>query len=261
MGQTGGFQDREANMKVLKWIIIGLVVLLAVALAGFTIWAYTPLGPGQEALAALQSDAAVTVETSPWLTFTPTGAAPTTGFIFYPGGRVDARSYAPAARAIAEQGYFAAIVPMPFNLAVFGSGRADDVIAAHPEITRWAVGGHSLGGAMAASYLYNKGTNDDGLVLWASYPPKNESLADRALPTTSIYGTNDGVASTTFEATRALLPPDAVFVPIEGGNHAQFGDYGPQPGDNPATISAAEQQAQAVAATVALLERLGGETS
>jgi len=246
-------------VRVLKWILIALVVFLVVAVMGFAVWAYTPLGPGEEALAALQSDAAVTVTTGPWLTFTPTGAAPTTGFIFYPGGRVDARSYAPAARAIAEQGYLVVITPMPFNLAVFAADRAKRVVEAHPEIAHWAVGGHSLGGAMAASYLYNTGSNEDGLVLWASYPPNNESLADRTLPATSIYGTNDGVASTTFEATRALLPPDAVFVPIEGGNHAQFGDYGPQPGDKPATISAAEQQAQAVAATVALLERLDGK--
>ena len=67
--------------------------------AAFTAWAYTPLGPMPEAIAALQSDAAVQVATSPWLTFTPTAAPPTTGFIFYPGGRVDARSYAPHARA------------------------------------------------------------------------------------------------------------------------------------------------------------------
>jgi pimeloyl-ACP methyl ester carboxylesterase len=243
-------------MKALKWILIALVVLLGVGMAAFIIWALTPLGPGEEALAALQSDSAVTVTTEPWLTFTPTGIAPTTGFVLYPGGRVDPRSYAPPARAIAEQGYLVVITPMPFNLAVFASDRAEEVIAAHPEIQHWAVGGHSLGGAMAASYLYNTGTNEDGLALWAGYPANNNSLADRMLPATSIYGTRDGVSSQTFEATRALLPPDAVFVPIEGGNHAQFGDYGPQPGDNPATISAEEQQAQTVAATVELLERL-----
>ena len=248
-------------MRVLKWVVIVLFVLLAVALAGFTIWAYTPLGPGQEALAALQSDASVTVATDPWLTFTPTGVAPTTGFIFYPGGRVDARSYAPAARAIAEQGYAVTIVPMPFNLAVFGVNKADAVKAAHPEITDWAVGGHSLGGAMASSYMYRNQNADDGLVLWASFPASNNSLADRTNPAVSIYGTlNGGTSVEGFEATRALLPPGTTFVAIEGGNHAQFGDYGPQPGDNPATISAAEQQAQAVAATVALLEKLGGET-
>ena len=61
------------------------------------------------------------------------------------------------------------------------------------------------------------------------------------------------------KASAALLPSDATFVPIEGGNHAQFGWYGPQSGDNPASISHAEQQAQTVAATAALLERMQSE--
>jgi len=245
-------------MKILKWALIGLTALLLVAVVGFTVWAYTPLGPSDEALAALNSDASVSVTTRPWLVFTPAGTAPRTGFILYPGGRVDARSYAPQARAIAEKGYLVVIPPMPFNLAVFGVNKADAVIAAHPEIARWAVGGHSLGGAMASSYLFRSGADDVGLVLWAAYPA-GDSLADRAIPATSIYGTADGVATPDeVLAGRALLPADARFVPIEGGNHAQFGSYGPQPGDNPATISAAEQQAQAAAATMALLERLDG---
>jgi hypothetical protein len=248
-------------MKTLKWILVGVLALVTIVLIGFTVWSYTPLGPSAEALAALESDAAVTVERQPWLTFMPTGEMPTTGFIFYPGGRVDARSYAPIARAIAAEGYLVTIVPMPFNLAVFGVNRADDVRAAHPEITAWAVGGHSLGGAMAASYLYRQPNDESGLVLWASYPAGNNSLADRTLPATSIYGTNDGVASENFEATRALLPPGTTFVPIEGGNHAQFGSYGPQPGDGVATISPGEQQRQTVAATVALLERLSATSS
>jgi pimeloyl-ACP methyl ester carboxylesterase len=242
-------------MKALKWIIVGLLVFLLVALVGFTVWAYTPLGPSDEALAALNSDAAVTVATEPWLTFTPTGVAPATGFVLYPGGRVDPRAYAPQARALAEQGYLVVIPPMPFNLAVFGVNEADDVIAAHPEIQKWAVGGHSLGGAMAASHLFGKTADEQGLILWGSYPADSNSLADRTMPATSIYGTLDGGVDG-IVAAQALLPPDAAFVPIEGGNHAQFGFYGPQPGDNPATISASEQLAQTVAATAALLERL-----
>jgi len=136
-------------MCIVKRVLLILLVVLLLAFAGFTAWAYTPLGPLPEAVAALQPDAAVQVTTSPWLTFTPASSQPTTGFIFYPGGRVDARSYAPVARAIAERGYLVVITPVPFNLAVFKPAAADAVIAAHPEIQRWAIGGHSLGGAMA----------------------------------------------------------------------------------------------------------------
>ena len=169
-------------MRILKWALLILLAVILLVLAGFTIWAYTPLGPMPEAIAALQSDAQVQVETSPWLTFTPVGTQPTTGFIFYPGGRVDPRSYAPSARALAEQGYLVTIAPMPFNLAVFKPAAADAVIAAHPEITHWVIGGHSLGGAMAANYVYTHPDAVQGLALWAGYPAGNNSLADRQLP-------------------------------------------------------------------------------
>ncbi len=247
-------------MCILKRVLTVWLIVLVLAVAGFAAWAYTPLGPLPEALAALRSDAAVQVATAPWLTFTPTAAPPTTGFIFYPGGRVDARSYAPEARAIAAQGYLVVITPAPFNLAVFKPAAASAVIAAHPEITRWAVGGHSLGGAMAANFVYTHPAAVRGLVLWAAYPADNNSLADRRLPVVSIYGTNDGLASQfKVGATRALLPADTRYVSIEGGNHAQMGWYGPQGGDGTATISREDQQAQVVAATLALLAELGGQ--
>ncbi len=244
-------------MRILKRVLLGLLIVLLLAVAGFTAWAYTPLGPMTEATAALQSDAAVQVATSPWLTFTPTAVPPTTGFIFYPGGRVDARSYAPAARAIAAQGYLVVIVPMPFNLAVTNAGAAAGVIQAHPEIRHWAIGGHSLGGAMAANFVYTHPTAVQGLVFWAAYPADNNSLAERTLAIVSILGTRDGQANSgKFEATRKLLPSNTRYVSIEGGNHAQMGWYGPQPGDGDATIPRAAQQTQVVAETVALLASL-----
>lgn len=245
-------------MRIVKRVLLILLVVLLLAVAGFAAWAYTPLGPLPEATAALRSDAAVQVTTEPWLTFTPTDAQPTTGFIIYPGGRVDARSYAPFARAIAERGYLAVIAPMPFNLAVFKPGAADAVIAAHPEIEHWAIGGHSLGGAMAANFIYTDPDAVEGLVLWAAYPAGGNSLADSEVAVASIYGTRDGLATQAeVDASRPLLPADTRFVPIEGGNHAQMGWYGPQGGDGAASISREAQQAQVVDATVALLEGLG----
>jgi pimeloyl-ACP methyl ester carboxylesterase len=242
-------------MRVVKWVLIGVVAAVLLALAGFTIWAYTPLGPMPEALAAMSSDDQVQVEAGPWLTFSPTGSQPDTGLILYPGGRVDYRSYAPLAREIARQGYTVVIVPMPFNLAVFSAGRASDVMAAHPEVQRWAIGGHSLGGAMAANYAYNHPDAVSGLALLAAYPAGNNSLADRKLDVLSIYGTHDGAVSK-LEASKSLLPQGTEWVAVEGGNHAGFGWYGPQPGDGVATISREEQQAQTTEAIVALLSRL-----
>lgn len=239
--------------RTLPWIL-GLLVVVS---AAFVIWGSTPARPMPEALAALQSDTQVTVSDSRWIVFSPVNTEPDTGFIFYPGGRVDARAYAPAARQIAAQGYLVVIVPMPLNLAVLNPGAADDVIAAYPQMQRWAVGGHSLGGAMAANFAKNNPETVQGLVLWAAYPASSDDLSASSLSALSIYGTLDGLTTgDKINASRALLPEDTNYVPIEGGNHAQFGWYGEQSGDNAAAIPRQVQQEQIVQAAVALLNSL-----
>jgi pimeloyl-ACP methyl ester carboxylesterase len=144
---------------------------------------------------------------------------------------------------------------MPLTLAIINPERANDVINNHPEIERWFLGGHSLGGATAAIYADRNPGVLDGVIFWAAYPPDTNTLADQPeLAVTSIYGTLDGLATVAdIEASKALVPPSANFVTIEGGNHAQFGWYGDQAGDNPATITREEQQAQVIAATEAAL--------
>ena len=240
--------------KRLLWLIPLLMLILLVGgfLAWTTLFAAAPM---PEAVAEMQ--ASTTLAGKNWLVFQPAAANPTTGLILYPGGLVDARAYAPAARQIAEAGYLVVIVPMPLKLAFFDAGRASEVMQAFPSITHWAIGGHSLGGAMAAQYAYQHPDQVAGLALWAAYPAANNSLADRALPGVSIYGTRDGLATGgQIDASRPLLPANTRFVAIEGGNHAQFGWYGKQSGDNEATIPREAQQAQIVAATVSLLSEV-----
>jgi pimeloyl-ACP methyl ester carboxylesterase len=184
---------------------------------------------------------------------------PAVGLILYPGGRVDPRAYAPPARAIAAGGYLVVIVPMPLNLAVFGPNRAAEVMDTFPGIELWAIGGHSLGGAMAARFAYRQSSAVHGLVLWASYPAASDDLSARELAVVSIYGTRDGLATgEKIAASRPLLPAETCWVAIVGGNHAQFGWYGPQSADNPATISREAQQQEVIAATLALLTDLEG---
>jgi dienelactone hydrolase len=239
-----------------------LPLLLILALGGFVIWASTAATPMPEALAALQSDAQVEVETEPWLVFRPVGGNPTVGLVLYPGGQVDPRAYAPTARALAQEGYLVFIVPMPLNLAIFAPDRAAEVMAAFPVIGRWAVGGHLLGGAMSARFAYQNSEAVKGLVLWAAYPASTDDLSGHSLTVTSIYGTRDGLATEDkIAASRTLLPLDTSWMAIEGGNHAQFGWYGPQSGDNAATISREEQQKQILAATLLLLSRLVDQNS
>ncbi len=243
-------------MKVLKAIGIGLLVVVILAGVGFVAWAEMPLKAVPGALAALESDSKVVVTNDDFITFAPAGAQPDTGFIFYPGGHVDYRAYAEPLRAIAAQGYLVVLLPVRFNLAFFDVNAADPVFAKYPEIKHWAVGGHSLGGVASALYAKDHLDQLDGIVFWASYPA-DESLKNSSLKILSIYGTNDMAGMDKFKETSALLPESTQYVVIEGGNHAQFGDYGLQPGDNAATISRVDQQSQIVAATVKFLKSLG----
>lgn len=242
-----------------RWKIV-LLILLLVLLAvggGFTLWASAALGPGEQALAALQSDMQVEVtQQSGQIIFSPRDVQPTTGLVFYPGGRVDYRSYAPLLKPIAAQGFQVILVRVPLNLAVFNPDAADQVIQNNPAISIWAVGGHSLGGAMAASYAYKHPTIR-GLVFWAAYPASSSSLADRNLSVLSIYASQDGLATAAKrDAARGLLPSTTQYFPIQGGNHAQFGDYGAQPGDNPAQIPAVDQWQKTVQATADFLRSI-----
>jgi hypothetical protein len=239
-------------MKFAKPLLYGFFTV-AIAVMGFVLWASSALGPEPEALAALRSDDHVTVNVDEYIVFQPARKT-STAFVFYPGGRVDYRSYAAPLRRIAAEGYLVILLPVRLNLAYFDINAADRAIASFPEIRHWVVGGHSLGGVAAAAYA---GSHDnlDGVVFWASYPA-NDTLKDMDLRVLSIYGTLDMSGVDSFEASHTKLPSTARFVVIDGGNHAQFGDYGFQPGDNEATISRAEQQKQAVEATVKFLKEL-----
>jgi hypothetical protein len=247
--------------KVIKIFLIILSGLLLLGITGFIAWGLIPLGPTDEALAAMESDGVVTVQDNgDFVVFAPTSVTPITGFIFYPGGHVDYRSYAPIAREIAGLGYMVSIVEMPLSLAVFGVNNADKVISAYPDIRYWVIGGHSLGGAMAANYAAGNPENVQGLALWASYPSSGDDLSATDLKGLTTYGSNDLVLSMdNFDAALPQLPPGTILQVIEGGNHAQFGNYGPQPGDGMATISTAEQQSQTVELMVRLFRAVEGE--
>ncbi len=237
-------------------LIAGIVLAIVVTLGAVAwLWLNNLVEPMAETGAALASDEGVSVETEPWLTFTP--AEPSdTGLVFYPGGRVPAQAYAPAVRALADAGYTAIIPSMPFGLAVLAPDAADAVIEAHPEIEHWVIAGHSLGGAMAAQYAAGHEAAE-GLALWAAYPPDATDLSTSGLLVSSIYAGADGLTTLDeIEASRSQLPTDTIYVEIAGGNHAGFGWYGDQDGDGLATISREEQQAQTVAATLELLGRV-----
>ena len=233
-----------------------LLIIPVIAAAGVSIWLLTPYSATEQALAALNSDGAVSVDTSRWIVLTPEEEKTQTGFILYPGGRVDEKAYAVLARSIAEAGYKTVIVPMPFDLAVLNPSAARGIIQAFPDISQWYIGGHSLGGAMAARFAYLNTESISGLVLLASYPARNNDLSGVAIPVLSISASLDGVVDRdNLENSRNLLPQDTVWFEIEGGNHAQFGHYGEQRGDLEARVSREEQIEQTTKAILSFFKK------
>lgn len=241
-------------MKNKRWLWLIIIIPLIVCI-GSLIWVLTPLGPMPEALSALQSSSSVQVVEDKWLTFKPITDAKDTGLIIYPGGRVDPRSYSPIARQLSSSGYTVVIVPMPLNLAVLGSERAGDVMRAYPEIDNWVIAGHSLGGSMAARYAHRNQDVIDGIILWGSYPAKDDDLSNSGILSMSIFATLDGLTTPEdINKSRHLLPENTIWVPIIGGNHAQFGWYGTQSGDNSANISREVQQKMIIESTLVILD-------
>lgn len=164
------------------------------------------------------------------------------GLIFYPGAKVEAEAYLPLLNRLREAGVTVALMELPFRLAFFAPNAADQPIAQLPEIAHWYISGHSLGGAFASNYAANHPEAVDGVILLAANLYGGYD-AQKAL---LIYGTQDSLAE--------KLLGDAVHTaPIQGGNHAQFGNYGLQPGDAEALIPREDQQDQAAQAMLAFL--------
>ena len=238
------------------WVVLALTVgAFLVGLAMGVQWLTFTRSPLPEALDALVSDGVVTVTQGAWLTFSPKGDTPKLGFIFYPGGRNDFRGYAPLMRAIALQGYYVVVPEMPFNIAVFGTNAADEIIASNPDIVHWVIGGHSVGGAMAASYADNHRADIDGLAIWASYPADNVDLSHMTIPVISIYGSRElRVNDASVAERKHLLPGTTRYFRIEGGDHHQFGSYEITPEEHRATTSRDMQHQEILQATLELLD-------
>ncbi|MBP3572475.1 MAG: alpha/beta hydrolase [Clostridia bacterium] len=183
----------------------------------------------------------------------PEGRDPIAGLIFYPGGKVEHTAYTPLMEALASEGILCVLVEMPFRLAVLDKNAAEGISEAFPEVEHWYMGGHSLGGSMAASYLSSHTEDFDGLILLGAY--STADLSGTELSVLSVYGSEDGVLNREkYAEYRPNLPEGFTETVIEGGNHAFFGAYGEQDGDGTATVTPAEQVRETVAAILSMLE-------
>ena len=251
-------------MSLKKKILLGAaaVVLIIAAACGFYINDY--YHAGEEAVLAAGEAAAdyTSQQDGDTLVFLPEGTEGTVldgsgpddaGLIFYPGGKVEYTAYAPLMEAFAERGVLCILVEMPGNLAVLDVNAADGYQEEFPEIEHWYVGGHSLGGSMAASYAAKHAGDLDGLLLLAAY--STADLNGTGLDVLSVYGSEDGVLNMSkYDEYRQNLPEDTTTeMVIEGGNHAGFGDYGAQEGDGEATINGEKQREETAEAFMEIL--------
>lgn len=228
-------------MKKLKKIIIIVISIIVVLIGGLLIYAAKSYKPSSEALAVLndKNDGVEVTDENGLITFKPDNIKCDKGFIFYPGGKVEPESYSLLCRDIAKEGYIAVIAKMPLNLAIFNEDKADKIIKKYNDIDKWVIGGHSLGGVMASEYAEDNENKIQGLVLLASYP-QGDDLEDENINTISIYGSNDQIADDS-KIINSKLSRESKIMKIDGGNHAQFGQYGKQVGDGQASISNVDQ--------------------
>lgn len=182
------------------------------------------------------------------------GIGETDALIFYPGAKVEYTAYIPMLYQLAENGVDVFLIKMPCNLAFLGKNKATDIIDTY-RYEHWYLGGHSLGGAMAASYAADNSDKLDGLVLFAAYP--TSSLKGSGLSVLSVYGSEDGVLNMEkVKQGRSYMPDTYTELSINGGNHGQFGNYGIQKDDGKALITAKEQQKQTVEAILQMISNI-----
>ena len=252
-------RQEKQSKKRSPFFLITILLLLAVLL-GVVLSFGQMLPADKTATAAAVSDAYVEVSDQPSIiALVPKDTTLTRGFIFYPGARVDPVAYIPLLKPLAQEGTLVVIPKMPFGFAVFDINKAAQVQAAYPQITCWVIGGHSLGGSMAAEYAADYPAALKGIVFIASYPAKNTSLRGYDLKGLVISGSQDGLA--TQEKINAVLnnfPQDSQFIVLDGANHAQFGHYGVQVGDLQATMSQAAQQEATSRAIIDFISSLNG---
>ena len=233
------FSKNKRKRKI--FVILALIVLvLAIIVGACASYVGDYYRAEQDAIGAFAPLNAVSIETfdDGTMVFKPENAS--MGFIFYPGGKVEYTAYQPLMAACAQQGVLCVLAEMPFNLAVLDINAADGIQEKHPEIETWYIGGHSLGGSMAASYLADHIDDYDGLILLGSY--STADLSETNLDVLSVYGSEDQVMDRVkYDENKSNLPKDFVEVIIDGGCHAYFGMYGAQEGDGKPTISNEEQ--------------------
>ena len=251
------FSGNRKNRKILIWVVC-IILSLALIFGACAIYVSDYYRADQEAIHAffVEKDVFQTTLDDGTIVF-DTGNSDF-GFIFYPGGKVEYTAYVPLMRALAAKGIRCFLIKMPFNLAVLDMNAAEGIIEAYPDVKDWYIGGHSLGGSMAACYVADNARDFRGLVLLGSY--SSEDISNTDIEVISIYGSEDGILNREkYEKYRDNLSDGLCEIVIEGGNHAYFGMYGAQKGDGAPSVTNEEQISFTAEQVYSFISNNGGE--
>jgi dienelactone hydrolase len=225
--------------RLIKKAFLVIAVLFVCALIGFFVWTQQTYEPTKELLRSVGD----IEREDDWVTFQPSGTNKEVGIVLYPGAKVEPEAYGYLGKSLSEAGYTVGIPKFNLNLAMIEANKAEEWIKRNPSIEKWFIGGHSLGGVSAAAFANENPDVIEGVILLASYPASGDDFSNKDTPILSIYAEKDRLTTRDkIEETKSLLSRETVLFEIKGGNHAQFGMYGEQKGDNQADISAKSQQ-------------------
>lgn len=235
--------------KVFKYTISTIVILIIFSIVGMLIWTSNTYKPSEEVFALV--DNSDYEKEDDFYVFQPKNESNGKGIVIYPGALVEPLSYSYIGNELSKEGYLVAIPDVNLNLSITENNKADEFILKNDQIKEWYVAGHSMGGVSAAFYAEEKQELVDGVIFLGSYPSKSTDLSDNNQKILSIYAENDGLTTIEdIEDSKKNLPKDAIFVEIDGGNHANFGIYGEQKGDKEAEITTKEQQDKIIEAII-----------
>lgn len=256
-------KEKASKGKIIRriiLIIIAALVLLSAVIIGMCLFNSRPAVQPVAAYRQDYPDAIINIQDDGAAEILPGGGVPSknTGIIFYVGAQITPDAYIPLLSRLSEQGYSCFIPNLTFNMAALEPKAADEIINAHPEIGSWYMAGHSMGGLTASGFAADNPDRTDGLILLAAY--SNRDLSGYDIPVLSIYGDTDGVMNKDLYDKRIEWnPSDFEEHIIPGANHARYGDYGEQPRDNAAAITAEEQQSKTAELILDWLSRHAAE--
>lgn len=222
-------------MKITLYSLLGILIVGSIT---FLTWSQFTYKPTKEALALVDNN-----KDEENIVFGQKDAK--IGIVFYQGAKVEVESYSYLGEALAKDGHFVVMPKLPLNLAILGTNVVDSIIEKYPEVQKWYVAGHSMGGAMISRYAFQHEEKVDGIILLGSYPA--DDFSNKLMPMLSIYGEVDGLATVEkIKSNKKLMSKNTTMHMIKGGNHANFGMYGEQKGDNASLITSKAQQDETV---------------